>query len=187
MEVPLSQFIDSGWTWQWYNRDWFLQSNRAAKSWSRGGTSSVRAEDRAWYFQRQLLVGLDSAVSGGVSTVAVLRQGFRTLVTARMQTPMSQSVRKSIANSELQYIDRLTNVGFVSLLISGSTQLVDCVTTVSVYTAGWSTTPSLLREDAHSQSVQMCRGATSFCQFDEPSNPHHSISPFGAIKTSSSV
>ena len=49
---------------------------------------------------------------------------------------MDQTVRKTIPNPEVQYIDPLTNVGFVSLVISGVTQLVDCVTMVSVNVTG---------------------------------------------------
>ena len=48
------------------------------------------------YLQRQL----DSADSGGVSAVAVLRQGFRIFVISLIQTPMDQTVRKTMANSE---------------------------------------------------------------------------------------
>ena len=49
---------------------------------------------------------------------------------------MDQTVRKASANSELQCLDRLTDVGFGPLVISGITQLVGCVTKVSVYMTG---------------------------------------------------
>ena len=49
-------------------------------------------------------------VYGGVSAVRVLHQGFRILVIARMQTPMGQTVRKTLANPGVQYLGRLGEV-----------------------------------------------------------------------------
>ena len=67
-------------------------------------------------------------VHGGVSAVRVLRQGFRILVIARMQTPMGQTVRKTKRTQGCSILAGWARS--VSLVSSGGTRLVATVSCV---------------------------------------------------------
>ena len=143
------------------NRDWFLQSNRADNSWS-GSCRATQVPDGPTcgllFSTRFFFV---------VGTVQFPQLQFFVRVSASLSLrvcilPRARLFGKPIANTELQYIDRLTDVGFISLVSSSVTQLVGPVTTVFCLHNG-------LRDDVfisprrcvHSQRVQICRGAIS--------------------------